>query len=136
MRSASKILVILVSIVFLSSCMARQQPIRQTSSNPIPTAAQELSLEKIGLIMSQAGTKRRWNIEPTTPGHLHGILRVRSHMAEVDIDFNHRAYTIRYSASVNLLYNGSMIHSSYNRWVAALEQDINFALHAAALTLR
>ena len=123
-------------MAMLASCMGRLQPIHNVTNHPIPSTAQSLSLEAIQLVIQQAGINRGWVMEPAGAGRIHGTLHYKTHVAEIDIVYDQRAYSIRYVSSSNLLSNGTDIHRNYNRWIAYLEKDIQSGLQTAALGVR
>jgi len=76
--------------------------------------------------IKEAGTRRGWIMETAEPGHIVALIRVRQHMAQVDIRFDRQRFSINYRNSENLHYNAarSTIHRSYNTWVTNLRNDI------------
>ena len=50
-------------------------------------------------------------------------------MAEVDITFDATKFSINYKNSENLLYDGTVIHRNYNKW-------IQFMIDKIAINLR
>ena len=73
-------------------------------------------------------TAKGWQVRDEAPGHIVAQIFVRSHMAEVDITFDDKAYSVNYRNSSNLLYNGAQIHRNYNKWVKFMIERINVAL--------
>jgi hypothetical protein len=53
-----------------------------------------------------------------------GELRVRSHVAVVDINYSTTSYSISHKSSTNLLYDGTEIHKNYNSWIHNLQEEI------------
>ncbi len=72
----------------------------------------------------RAGAGLGWIIQADGPGRMRGILNLRSHQAIVEIPFDPQRFAIRYAASTNLEYDGTLIHSNYNGWVRNLQQVI------------
>jgi len=62
------------------------------------------------------------------PGLIIGTLNVRDHMAQVEIPYDRRTYSIIYRDSHNLDYDGANIHKNYNGWVQRLSASINARL--------
>jgi hypothetical protein len=58
------------------------------------------------------------------PGKMRGKLSLREHVADVLINYTPQTFAIRYEDSVNLAYDGSLIHKNYNSWVRRLEKEI------------
>lgn len=84
------------------------------------------SLATIDKVIREAGTRRGWRMETVKPGHIVGLLRVRKHMAQIDIRFDRDKFSITYRDSNNLNYDASRntIHRRYNTWVTYLRDDI------------
>ncbi|MGE4544457.1 MAG: hypothetical protein AB7D06_10165 [Pedobacter sp.] len=84
------------------------------------------SLATIDKAIKEAGARRHWMMETAEPGHIIGLLRVRQHVASVDIRFDRQKFSITYRSSENLNYNASRntIHGRYNTWVTYLRNDI------------
>ena len=72
----------------------------------------------------RAGAELGWVIESRSPGLMRGTLNLRSHQAVVDIPYDTGRFAIRYAASTNLDYNGTLIHRNYNSWVQNLQAAI------------
>ena len=54
---------------------------------------------------------------------------MRKHTAVVDIRYTPERYSISYRDSEVLLYDGSMIHRNYNKWVQPLSERINLEIN-------
>ena len=72
----------------------------------------------------RAGAGLGWQMKVAEPGLIVGTLRLRSHMAVVDIKYDTKAYSITYKDSSNLDYDGANIHKNYNGWVQNLDNAI------------
>ena len=70
---------------------------------------------------------RGWIVKKIEPGQLEATIYVRSHMAQVTIDYTASGYSIRYKDSTNLGYKDGKIHRNYNKWVQNLNMDIQRA---------
>lgn len=136
MKNLSRISFVIVSCLFLSACFGRIQPLYTVSKHKIPTSAQILYESEISDVIHQAGIKRRWVMDEVETGVIVATQKVKSHLAVVEIEYTQSAYSIRYVESSDLLYNGSTIHRTYNRWVKNLERDIEMGLQTAALQAR
>ena len=73
---------------------------------------------------------------PVSPGKVHATLNIRTHQADVDVDFTTMKYSITYVSSKNLLSQGARIHKAYNQWVRELETGINTGLYEASVKKR
>ena len=67
-------------------------------------------------------------MQDVAPGNILATLNLRTHMAQVDVSFDTKAYSIQYKDSTNLNYNGTSIHSNYNGWVQNLDKSIRTQL--------
>ena len=72
----------------------------------------------------RAGAALGWNMKVEKPGKILGTLYLRSHMAQVDIPYSERSYSIIYKTSKNLDYKDGKIHSNYNGWIQNLDRGI------------
>jgi subtilisin family serine protease len=85
----------------------------------------ELSANQVRDAIVKAAHTKGWAVQDGSNGRLVATVYVRTHMAEVEIDYSPEAYSISYRNSDNLLYNGSNIHRNYNKWIQLLEIRIN-----------
>ena len=72
----------------------------------------------------RAGSTKGWRMTPHGPGLIEGDLRLRGHVAVIDIRYDKEAYSITLKSSENLNYDGSEIHPRYNDWIRRLELEI------------
>ena len=84
------------------------------------------SQEDVQKAITRAGAQLGWQMKDVAPGHMVGTLRIRTHLAEVDIKYDKTKYSINYKDSVNLGYDGANIHKNYNVWIS----DLNKAIHS------
>ncbi len=59
-----------------------------------------------------------------SPGVIKALYQTRNHVAEVRITYTATYYNIKYDSSLNLQASDGKIHKNYNRWVRALDKDI------------
>lgn len=132
MRAITPFLVaaLAVSALSLSAC-ARTGPVRNVSDAPIAVSG-ELTQKDIRTAIIRAGSARGWRMDPQDDGHILAVLKVREHVAKVDIYYDQSSYDIVYRESQNLRYDpaNETIHSNYNGWIQNLELDINNYLAA------
>lgn len=55
---------------------------------------------------------------------MRATLKLRGHIAVMDIPYDEQRFSIRYVDSTNLNYDGTNIHPNFNFWVRNLELDI------------
>jgi hypothetical protein len=107
------------------------QPIYGVRDAPIPAAGgAPPGLADVQKAIERAGAALGWRTHAVRPGLLVATLQTRSHTAVVEITFDTRTYSIAYSNSANLSYDGVNIHRSYNAWVQSLDRVIRAQLDA------
>lgn len=113
----------LLALLLVTGC--RTGPVYNVANSPVALHSQaHPDMAKIAKAITAAGTKLGWRMAQREPGHIVGTLHVRSHLAVVDIAYNHATYSITYKDSRNLKYDGAKIHSQYNNWIKNLDQAI------------
>lgn len=63
-------------------------------------------------------------MEEASSSHIRGTLYIRSHPAQIDITHTAEEFAIDYADSVNLMYDGHVIHRRCSVWVTALRDAI------------
>ncbi|PCJ71630.1 MAG: hypothetical protein COA62_03360 [Rhodobiaceae bacterium] len=111
------------------AALGRIQPVYNVQNMTAFTASGEPSTQQhVHDAIVAGATAKGWQVRDEAPGHIVAQIFVRSHMAEVDITFDDKAYSVNYRSSSNLLHNGTQIHRNYNRWVKFMIEKINVAL--------
>ena len=87
-------------------------------------------MDEVKTAITQAGASKGWTMKPAGEGHLVATFFARQHMAQVDIKYDTKSYSITYADSQELSYEGGMIHPSYNKWVQQLQRYIDARLGA------
>ena len=123
-------LLLMVSLVGTPPAHARSEPVMNVSSSPVPAGLSGTQVEK-GIILG--GSERGWIISRIDEGHLLGTLKLRRHVAVVDIRWTPSSYSITYKDSQNLKHRDGVIHRNYNKWVRNLDLDIQRALTTISL---
>ena len=115
-----------LALALLTSAVgcARAVPIRNVSNEVIPTTGKPRTLDEVSNAILEAGAVLGWTMKDKAPGQLEGTLRLRHHVAIVDIAFTTTNYSITYKDSDKLLYDGTNIHRSYNNWIQHLQTEI------------
>ena len=107
--------------------------------------ASKYSEDDVKKAMITAGANLGWIMHADKPGHILGTLNKRKHMAQVDINYDLKNYSITYYNSTNLNYvaagseltddggtpystEEATIHRSYNNWVKTLDVMIKAQL--------
>jgi len=127
-HSIRNILSVAIFIVFVVGCVGAV-PIQNIENVPIVTASgNDASLKQVEEVIKRVGIKRGWIMKMQGKGHIVGTLFLRKHMAEVDIIYDTKSYSINYKDSKELNYAEGAIHPSFNKWVAYLDRDIKVEL--------
>lgn len=121
----TKILIVLIGTLALLTVGCRTNPIYNVTDAPVTTSSRSYSTGDIRAAILQAGASLGWQMKEVRPGLIIGTLNIRSHMAQVEIPYDRKSYSIIYRDSQNLDYDGSSIHSNYNGWVQKLNTAIN-----------
>lgn len=119
-RFSFRFLAIAVLAVGLAAC--RVAPVYNVHETAL--MSEDTSVEQVGKVIERAGASLGWLMREVEPGHMVGRLVLRTHVAEVDINYDEDSFTIAYKDSVNLKYDGTRIHQNYNGWIQNLEKAI------------
>lgn len=127
-HSIINILTISVFLFLAAGCRGTV-PIRNIENSPVTIAGnQDVSLNQVENAIKRAGTNLGWVMKQKGKGHIVGTLLLRKHVAEVDIIYDTKTFSINYKDSKELKYNDGKIHPNYNNWIANLQRDINIQL--------
>ncbi len=122
---------ILLVVSFLGLAACRTAPVYNIEEMAVVSSMEKaLSAEEVKKAIIVAGASLGWQIRTVKEGELLGTLQLRDHMAQVDIKYSDKSYSILYKDSNNLNYDGTNIHSNYNGWVQRLQQTISAHLSA------
>lgn len=125
-------ILVLSALTALSGC--RTNPIQNVNDQTIVMNKADATEADVKQAIINAGASLGWIMKANQPGHILGILRIRAHEAQVDIDYNTKNYSIKYKDSINLKYDASgevpTIHSNYTSWVQNLDRAIQSQLTA------
>ncbi len=123
-----KIILMGLAVVLLAGC-ATPHPVRNITAEPVVgPAGRAVSLEEVGKAILRAGGTLGWQMKQMEPGYILGTLKLRSHVAVVDIRYTNKNYNITYKDSTNLDYDGKHIHNNYNGWISNLDRAIKTQL--------
>ena len=130
MRIPSAIVSILSLALLLTAC-ARTLPVYNVTEAPVVTASGTTpSLEQVEGAIVTACRDKEWFVDPVADGHIVATVHVRKHTAVVDILYSPTNYSIKYKDSEMLLYDGTLIHRNYNKWVKLLADRIDHELNS------
>lgn len=123
-----KIILMGLAVILLAGC-ATPHPVRNITAEPVVgPAGRAVSLEEVGKAILRAGGTLGWQMKQMEPGYILGTLKLRSHVAVVDIRYTNKNYNITYKDSTNLDYDGKHIHNNYNGWISNLDRAIKTQL--------
>ena len=88
------------------------------------------SVEKVEKAILIAAQKRGWSARIVHPGLIEASIIVRDHRASIEIPYDSAEYSILYSDSSNLDYDGTKIHRNYNNWVVKLSESIQKEIYS------
>ena len=131
-RSVNYLLVLLGVLVLFVGC--RTVPVFNVEKAAINTADQkEPTMEEVtkAILSAAANSHPPWNMKVVKPGHIVATLHNRRHMAQVDINYTTKEYSITRKSSAELKYDPEKetIHSSYNKWIQRLDSNIQIKLN-------
>jgi hypothetical protein len=121
-----KLLIVAVAAGSIIGC--RSAPVYNVEDQTIVANVNNVKLDDVKKAIIRAGGSLGWQMKADKPGHMIGTLHLREHMAQVDISYSTKSYSITYKDSQNLKYDGTNIHSNYNGWVQNLQRNIDVQL--------
>lgn len=117
-----------IGLAALALVGCRTNPVYNVTSAPVATSTSSYATRDVRSAILQAGASLGWQMQEVRPGLIIGTLNVRDHMAQVEIPYDRKTYSILYRDSNNLNYDGANIHSNYNGWIQRLNAAINARL--------
>lgn len=122
-------LTLLGSATMANAGCFRCAPIQNVDEAAIASpAGKSLNIEQVKASIIRAGSGLGWQVRESAPGRLVATLHLRKHVAEVEIPYSEKAYSIIYKSSVNLDEGDGEIHKNYNGWIQNLTKAINVQL--------
>lgn len=122
------LLVLFMWTLLAAGCVSTY-PVYNVTEKPVVTVAgKTASLEDVGKAITRAGGTLGWQMKQIEPGYILATLKLREHVAIVDVRYTASAYSITYKDSTNVKYDGARIHGNYNRWILNLDNAIKTQL--------
>lgn len=121
------IFLISLLVVFAGGCTSN--PVYNVESASVITGKTDVSMDEVKKAIIRAGGTLGWSMNAVSLGHVIGTLKLRKHVAVVDIKYDTKTYSIMYKDSTNLGYDGKNIHRNYNGWVQNLNNAIRVQLN-------
>lgn len=117
-----------MAVPLLLGC-ATGEPIVNIADAPVVApSGKELLRRDVATAIERAGRSLGWQLIVEGPGLFTGRLQLRNHLAVVEIEYDAKAYSIRYRDSANLDARDGEIHKAYNQWVENLDKAIRAQL--------
>lgn len=116
----------LVVIVFaLSGCGRTIYNVDEKTISQLQVS--KISATQVRDIIIKTAQNKGWEIEKVKSGLLSAKIKWNTHVAEIEILYSNKSYSINYLNSVNLIIDETQIHYRYNKLVTALEAAIDIA---------
>jgi len=132
-RSLNQLIFLVVIMVLFVGCRTMQPVFNVETANINTVSGKEPKLEDVTrAIVSAAGSSTPpWNMQVVKPGHIVATLHNRRHMAQVDIQYTTKGYSITRKDSAELKYDAEKgtIHPNYNNWIQYLDNTIQIKLN-------
>ena len=132
MTTPSRLYVAAVFVTVLSVAACAPVQVHNVVDAPVVIYTDSVTLGEVRDAVIRAGASLGWIMVEEEAGLVRGTLKLRSHVAIVDVAFDTSEYSIDYVDSTNLDYseaNGT-IHMNYNRWIENLDKAIRRELAA------
>jgi hypothetical protein len=117
-------LLVVSALVFLMG--GRQVPLVDPDPVAVPAG---LKIEQVTKSSKAALVGRTWDVTSEEPGHIVSTLKLREHMAKIDIVYDLQTIRIKYLDSGDLMYaekkGQRVIHRNYLAWIQNLVGDIS-----------
>lgn len=108
--------------VFLINC-GSLPPLLSVKGSPV-LIGENTNLEAVRDSILKTGARTNWKMKVIKKGHIVASHSLDKYRATVDIFYNTDSYNILYKDSENFGYDGTNIHSRYNRWILNLDRNI------------
>ena len=110
------------TLVLVSNAHAGLQPIRNYDIPVATGSGKAIPAETLREVIIAAGQRgrRQWAFSNGGEDKLIGILAVRAHRIEVEVEYSPERVWVRYKSSEHLKAQNGNIHPAYNKWVGEL----------------
>ncbi len=122
--SRFRILAFMLAALIVSGCAP--VTVRNVVDAPVLSNKATISLDDVRVAITRAGAGLGWVMLEDEPGKITGTLRLRTHVAVIDVTYDTSNYNLQYRDSTNLNYNPetNAIHKNYNSWIQNLDNAI------------
>lgn len=123
-----RLILVLAAVGIIVGC--RTAPVYNVTEQTIVANTKNVEADKVKNAIIRAGATLGWQMKVVKPGQILGTLYLRDHMAQVEVTYNTKSYSIIYKDSLNLKYDDASgtIHNNYNGWVQRLQRNIDIQL--------
>lgn len=132
-RSLNQLIVLAVIMVVFVGCRSTTPVFNVEDATINTVSGADPTLEDVtrAIVSSATNSHPAWNMQVVKPGHIVATLHNRTHMAQVDIQYTTKGYSITRKDSVDLQYDAEKgtIHPGYNKWVQRLDSTIRTKLN-------
>jgi len=123
-----RILIVACMLALAAGCTSR--PIRNVVAEPVAvTPGKTATPDTVRDAILRAGAGLGWTMRPVGPGVISGALNLRTHTADIEVQYTAQSYDIVYRNSTNLDAANGQIHKNYNGWI----ENLNAAIHRELL---
>lgn len=124
MMSRFRFPALVMAMLFVTACAP--VPVRDVVDAPVISNKDSITLDDVRDAVTRAGAGLGWIMIEEEPGRVRGTLRLRRHVAIVDVTYDTSSYNIQYVNSTNLNYreDNRTIHKNYNGWIQNLDTAI------------
>ena len=116
---------------FTTAACSAQRHIQQGQAFPIPANAQALPPERIEQLMTDAASRRGWQMSRRSPGQLVATLQRDAHMVWTEVRVTPTQYSFVLQPASELSSKSQEIQQNYPRWIYYLKSDIDARLEGA-----
>lgn len=126
-RSLGIFVLVLATLMF-AGC--RTAPVYNVTDAPVEATEGTPTMQQVEKAIMTAGRQLGWEMKSKEPGLIVATLHLRTHVAVVAIHYDTEKYSITYTDSTNLRYDGTNIHKNYNGWIQNLSNAIQVQIGA------
>jgi hypothetical protein len=128
MKRFINLLAVIGFVFIMAGCGAGSPVVNIDNSNYFEKSEE---LAKVETAIRKGAAKKGWRVKKVNSGLLEVSNMIRGKfLVMVEIPYTSKGYKINYKRSTNLKYDAAAntIHKSYNKWVSALANNIDFEL--------
>ncbi|MDH5190251.1 MAG: hypothetical protein OEW89_03265 [Gammaproteobacteria bacterium] len=125
-KKLTGLILVLLTTLFITGCV---KPIHNVHDSAVMTVRDvSMSKDQVKRAIIKAGVHRGWKMREVKSGHIIATLDRSNYMAQIDIKYTEKKYSLTYKNSRGLNYDGTNIHRNYNNWIIYLDRAIQVYL--------